>query len=394
MVRRFYKITPITGVHIGTGEELSPLDYKIVIDDTGSKQVYWKFSGDKIIQRLTETGNEKAMEDFNSACEDKTLIKLYDFFRDNCAVEDVDYSCEITNGLHLNTGKVLPMYHTEGKPNPVIPGSSIKGAIRTALLNSYLNDLSKEEVYQFMLNDFENEKKSKNKFDKFEEKMQTKLLNFKEDNKPKDAKKDPFRAISISDCSFEAEGAQLVGGLDLVPYRQKGSLKPKKDSQIQAEILKGKLLDGNATSEICISINNNLQETPFPPKKPFFQKTPFPQKTEKYIIKKIEFDDIRKCCNYFYWREFLKEYNEFYREINDKTGNLIIELKKKLEEAVNSKDSFIIRVGRWSQIEFVTFEKKFRQPIINNGRQGSKRRLFDYNGKYAPLGWCILTLKE
>jgi CRISPR-associated protein Csm5 len=407
MEKRTYKITPITGVHIGTGEELSPLDYKIVIDDIGSKQVYRKFSGDKILQRLTETGNEKAMEDFKNASEN--MAGLIKFFRDNCANEDVDYSCEVTGGLHLDTGRVLPMYYTyntEGKPNPVIPGSSIKGAIRTALLNSYLNDLSKEEVYQSMLNSFKEVKnssnKSKNKFDKFEERMQTKLLDFKDkdEKKPKDAKKDPLRAISISDCSFEAEGAQLIGGLDLVPFRQKGSLKPKEDSRIQAEVLRGKLLDGNAVSEICISINNELQKTPFPPeknfhqKKPFQQKPLFPPKTEEYIMKKITFDDIRNRCNYFFMREFLEEYKKFYKEINDETGKLIVELKKKLEEAVNSKDSFIIRVGRWSQIEFVTFEKKFRQPLINKGRQGSKRRLFDYYGKYAPLGWCILTVKE
>jgi CRISPR-associated protein Csm5 len=45
-------LTPLTGVHIGNGEELTPLDYKIA-KKVGSldfkKEMYWKFSSDRIL---------------------------------------------------------------------------------------------------------------------------------------------------------------------------------------------------------------------------------------------------------------------------------------------------------------------------------------------------------
>jgi len=143
-------------------------------------------------------------------------------------------------------------------------------------------------------------------------------------------------------------------------------------------------LDGNAVSEICISINNELQKMRFPPVKGVQQKG----------IKKITIDDIHNSCNYFFMREFQNETTAFYNNINDDTRKLISGLETKFKEAKNSENQFIIRVGGWSQIEFVTFEKRFRHPFLNGGRKGEYRRLFDYCGQYVPLGWCILTKKE
>jgi CRISPR-associated protein Csm5 len=392
MAKRFYTITPVTGVHIGTGEELSPLDYKIaskIGDVDFNKPVYWKFSSDRILQRLCN--DEKAMSDFERASVKGNMKELYKFFQDNCTnIKDTDYPCEITKKFlkvynanldkdpHQNAAKVLQMYHNEGTPNPIISGSSIKGSVRTALLNMYLDDLP-EDVYQKIHEDFNYEKN----LDKFEDRMQKKLLGYK------DAKNDPLRAVSFSDCSFKAGGTQLVGGLDIVTFnKQAESLEPV-GAQIQAEVLRGELLEGKAASELCIGINDMLQNTPFS-----LQKDEQPKR-----IKKITFEDIHKSCNSFYWDEFQDEYNKFYKNISDGSEKLITVLRSKLEKAANTKGQFIIRVGRWSQVEFITFEENFRKPKtrVVKGKElsyGTTRTLFDYDGKYAPLGWCILTEKE
>jgi len=206
----------------------------------------------------------------------------------------------------------------------------------------------------------------------------------------KDGKNDPLRAVSFSDCLFKATDTQLVGGLNLVSFsEQTGSLEPI-GTQIQAEVLRGELLEGKAVSELCISINDMLQKTPFPS-----QREEPPKR-----IKTIAFDDIHKHCNDFYWTEFQNEYDTFYKDLYDGTEKLIAELKSKLEAAVKSEKQFIIRVGRWSQVEFVTFKDDFRKPFTKKDKYGKPlgyggtRTLFDYNGKYAPLGWCVLTAKE
>jgi len=401
MAKRFYTITPVTGVHIGTGEELSPLDYKIAskIENVDfKKQVYLKFSSDRILQRLYAEKKPKAVSDFESASVKGNMKELFKFFQDNCIyAKDTDYPCDITKSFlkkymenlekdpHRNAAKVLQMYHAEGMPNPVIPGSSVKGSVRTALLNRYLENLFKNEKqkYQKMLDDFEREKKiHNNKFVKFEEGMQKKLLDYK------DAKYDPLRAVLFSDCSFKAFDTQLVGGLDNVFSKQNEVLEPI-SVQIQAEVLKGELLGGKAESELCITINDKLQKTPFPTTKP---------EERPKSIKKITFEDIQKSCNDLYWKEFQNEYDAFYKNISDGSEKIITELKGRLEAAVKSEKQFIIRVGRWSQVEFVTFEDNFREPKtrVIKGKKlsyGKTRTLFDYDGKYAPMGWCILTVK-
>jgi len=370
MEKQYYTITPLTGVHIGTGVELGLLDYKI------ESEKYLKFSCDRILQRLL--GDEKAISDFENASKEENMEELYKFFRNNCASEDSDYSCEKTDGFQ-STGTVFQMYRSEGTSNPVIPGSSIKGSIRTALLNWYLKDVSGQNVFQ----EIHRKIKGDEKPGKYEKDMQTKLLSFE------DAKNDPLRAVSLCDCSFETDDTQLVGELYLVPAKQTGKLVPKR-LITQAEVLRGELLEGKAEAELCITINKKLQEMPFSLKK---EDQPKP-------MKKITFDDIHKSCNDFYWGEFQDEYNKFYKELYDGSEKLIIDLKDKLEAAVKTEGQFIIRVGRWSQVEFVTFEENFRKPLTKKDKYGKPlgyggtRTLFDYDGKYAPLGWCILTLKE
>jgi len=415
MDKRRYTITPVTGVHIGTGEELTPLEYQITSTIGGKKikPAYLKFSGERILQRLFRDDKEELskFELASAACGEGNILELYKFFHTKCDFNDLDYYCDFTKGFLetynailkgnpnqekdpkkkkdplKNAGIVLQMYRTEGTKNPVIPGSSIKGAIRTALLNNYLKKLPPEE-YRSKFAEFEDEQeeekiKKDDKFKKFENDLKNRLFEYT------DAKKDPLRAVLFSDCSFKADKTQLVGRLNNVTFdRQNKKLDPKK-MQIQAEVLRGGLFGGEAEAELCITINDKLQETPFS----------LQPEEKQECIKKIAFEDIHESCNNFYWKEFKNEYDTFYKDVDDGSEEFIFELFKKLQAAKDAKGQFIIRVGRWSQVEFVTFEKEFRKPKtrIVKGKElpyGTTRTLFDYNGKYAPMGWCILTEKE
>ncbi|MDR1836463.1 MAG: type III-A CRISPR-associated RAMP protein Csm5 [Treponema sp.] len=400
MVRKVYTLTPLTGIHIGTGEELTFLDYKIASLGDSKEKKYIKFSNDRILQRLWE--DEQKRTAFERASVNGNMKELQKFFQNNCTcADDIDYICEITGEFlktyndnwdkdpYQNAAKVLQMYRSQGTPpRPVIPGSSLKGSIRTALLNIYLEDLYDlfPRDYENLLKYFKQEKyivkenkdfKQEKNFVKENNMLQQKLLDYR------DAKDDPLRAVSIPDCPFKARGTQLVGGLKLVPL----SLDPL-ETQIQAEVIKGELLGGNAPSELCISIDDKLQKTPFS----------LHWKDSLKCLKTITFDDIRKSCNDFYWGEFKEEYKKFYINASGGTKELIDKLEDRLEEAI-TKGQFIIRVGRWSQVEFVTFEENFRKPEtrVVRGKQlesGTTRTLFDYDGKYVPMGWCVLSEKE
>jgi CRISPR-associated protein Csm5 len=348
-------------------------------------------------------------ESANAACREGNILELYKFFHGNCVFEDLVYTIAYTNGFEetynaimkgkqtlegdpgqkeeagkekdssKNAGSVLEMYRTEGTPYPVIPGSSIKGAIRTALMNHFLKKLPPEDreskLEELKEQKEKEERKEGDKFKKFEKDMKEKLFDYE------DAKRDPLRAVLFSDCSFKAVKTQLVGKLDNVTSDSKeGKLKPK-GMQIQAEVLRGTLLDGQAEAELCITINKELQKTPFSLK----------QEEEKKCIKEITFDDIHKSCNNFYWKEFEDEYDKFYVNINNESKDIIRKLNRKLMIASKTEGQFILRMGRWSQFEFVTFDEKFR--VAKEDKEPT-RTLFNYNGIYAPMGWCILEEKK
>ena len=396
MDQKRYTLTPLTAVHIGTGEEVTPLDYKLankIGDLDFKKPMYVKFSSDRILKRLIEEGREKDLTDFERASVKGNMKDLQEFFQNHCiSIGDTDYPCDITAGFLKtynanlnkdplkNAAKVLQMYHIEGTPRPFIPGSSIKGSIRTALLNNYLDNLSNQD-YQLLQRNFKQEKFPEN----YEKKLQKELLEYR------DTKDDPFRTILIPDCPFKATGTQLVGGLKIVSFNKTAEELESVGTQIQAEVLKGVLLGGkNVVSELQMSINVDLQKIAFSVR----------QKVDtSKCIKTISFNDIITACNHFYWDEFLEEYNKFYKSVSDGTTDIIEKLKKELEQAVNTKGQCIIRIGRWSQVEFVTFETNFRSPKTPKikGKQmgfGTTRTLLDYNGNYVPMGWCVIKEQQ
>jgi CRISPR-associated protein Csm5 len=277
------------------------------------------------------------------------------------------------------------MYRTEGTPQPVIPGTSIKGSIRTALLNYYLEKLP-DEKYTRLRDNFKDERN----LEKAEGIIQKELLDY---NNERD---DPLRTVLLSDSFFKATGTQLVGGLKIVKFDEHTETLETIGTQIHAEVLKGELLGGKASSELTITIDTDLQAAPFPAPNRHHERPQTPKR-----IKTISFQDICCACNSFYWSEFQDEFENYhYRDLYDGSEAIIVELKKRLEEAIKSEGQFVIRVGRWSQVEFVTFKDNLRKPKTKKDRRGNPlpwgttRTLFDYNGKFVPMGWCVLSLKR
>jgi CRISPR-associated protein Csm5 len=352
MAKQHYTLTviPLTGVHIGTGDEITPLDYKIAEAKSGTKR-YFRFSYERILNRLIkEHHNLSAFEEASVA---GNMQELQAFFQKSCtASTDFDYSCDVTKNFRAaynkhkdpyeNAAKVFPMYHSENSARPVIPGSSLKGSIRTALLNWRLEDMRKRAPDEYNnLKHIVNPKKD-------EQMIQHALFKY---NDPKD---DPLRCVSISDCVFSATGTQLVGLLKNISAMSDGTLSVLDKLQIQAEVIKGRLLGGAASAKTNLTVDADLQNT-------------------RQISLPITAQTILTACNYFYMREFAAEYDFFYQDACDSAQpeiTAIEKLKDLLESASKKPNQCVIRVGRWSQVKFVTFEEQFRQPKTSKNKFG------------------------
>jgi CRISPR-associated protein Csm5 len=378
MEKERYKLTvePITCVHIGTGEELNPLDYLLSENEKTGRTLYVVYDTDSILRRIAADKQKTAQ--FESISSNMaSLVKF--FHREFKADQDLKYTCSVTrefdnnydalsNRDPLENGRfVQQMYRPAGSRYPVIPGSSIKGSVRTAVLNSLLDNYGRTAELRTFKDD----------------KIQKTLL-----NNYKDAKQDPFRSVEIGDCEFETKGCQLVGAIKNVKYdRMKEEVVEHNTSIVQAEVIRGKLtykqnpkdVSGNA----LVRINSALASEVF---------------NGNGVTKKISVDEIIKSCNEFYLAQFKNEYDKFYKDSYSSNAESITELYKELKAIAGSEsNTFILRVGRWSQVEFVTYEHELRNPKTpkKNGKimpYGTTRWVFNNDGQYLPLGWCKCTL--
>lgn len=380
------KIEPLTAVHIGTGEKCTPLDYKITskIGNTDlKKNMYLKFSSDKILNRLIESKNQEKVKQFDVASVKGNMKELQSFFQENLTdFSDIDYPCEITSDFLKiyqknrekdpldNALEVWQIYRPEGKKTPVIPGSSIKGAIRTAVLNSILYNIS-DENYNDLKEKFSEEKNKKN----FDSVLQKELL-----GKYSDAKNDPFRSIRFSDCTFPAKDSQIVVSLSNITVDKRAQSFASNEMMILAEAIKGRFMESTLSTDGLVEINSDL----------------FSKKQTSY---NITMKDIIKSCNEFFSIQFDNEYDKFYANSYDDSCNFINKLKKEIDSICKTENSFVVRLGRWSQVEFVTFGSDFRTPKtpVRKGKvipHGTSRTVLNYNGQYLPMGWCKCTVEH
>jgi CRISPR-associated protein Csm5 len=394
MSKDYYTLTvePLTGVHIGTGQELTPLDY-LLKGTTGGKKIYIKYSSEKILDRLVKAKNEQAVAEFERISDSTDMKQMQTFFHKYCVVpDDMDYPCDVTDSFaalydrNKNSDpldvalQVCQMYRPAGAKQPVIPGSSLKGSIRTALLADAIIDFPQTAYDGFTDEIGKAAENRRNKLDRENAVIQQRALDYK------DAQNDPFRCIGLSDCVFPVKDTQLVGRLYNITAAQQTGEFNTRNMQIAAEIIRGQLLDGKAGAQAELFIDTGLQKSA--------------GKGGKQIRKTITAKDIVRCCNSFFGAAFEKEYDAFYKNATDR-ADVITELRQILKSVVQSDNTvFIVRVGRWSQVEYVTFEDNLRHPVTRNDKMGkplpwgTTRTVFDYNNEYIPLGWCKCTLQK
>lgn len=389
------KIEPLTAVHIGTGNELLPTDYTVVpVPNNPAVKKYVKFSSNKIIDKILSGGSSQQKSELQKVCDSNDINQLAKFFNkyffmgidyDANITRDFNsvYSKKINQGLFENSLAVNEMLHHANKP--YIPGSSIKGAVRTAVLNQILlRDMSDKEYNELVSMADEKKQKDFKKSGNYEKQIQEKALSMLKVQKIDSAKLDPFRCVEISDCEFSAKN-QIVGKMRNAKIDKFKKELIFNDMQIIAEAICGKLTKKENCSEFELRINEDLQNVEL--------------QNGFCINMPIDLEKIISSCNFFFKSQFNEEYKKFYKEAYEGVEE-IFELKKIIDSIPeNSVNQFLIRVGRWSQVEFVTFEENFRNPKTPTKRgkvmpSGTSRTVFNYDGQYLPMGWCKCTVQE
>ncbi|MGR3220092.1 MAG: type III-A CRISPR-associated RAMP protein Csm5 [Candidatus Anammoxibacter sp.] len=333
----------LSPLHIGTGDKIDPLHYIIKEDQ------FHKISLERFVADMSDIDRDK----FERLVEKGNLIKLRRYVSENIDLETGSiYSTSVSsNVLTIYKSKIgdiqnqlliNPFIRTQCGSTPFVPGSSIKGSIRTAIINTIAG----------------NSGLPKPKYPKDEYEFESKVLGCK------DAKNDPFRGIKISDAHLKNDST-IIREIKNVSRRNDGDLQSN-NIQIICEMTNSFITGTIVNFETDITFDDALFST-------------------NYLSKEITLEQVVKSCNSFYKDKLDDEHQKFFKNTEaDQYSTMIINNVK------TDNNSFILRLGRFSGVESVTIDNyRNPRPPGNKTTWGTTRNIAEM--KY-PMGWVRVTV--
>ncbi|HOK67471.1 MAG TPA: type III-A CRISPR-associated RAMP protein Csm5 [Anaerohalosphaeraceae bacterium] len=349
MKRYKMTLTILSPVHIGSGQDIDPTEYVV------KNGVFYRIDLARFLSEMPPS----LRAEFDRRVSDPNPFVIRDFIRNH--VDPEKYACfkadapafesEYKNSLS-NPNRQLEVSLFTRTPvtwRAYIPGSSIKGAIRTAVIS----ELAKS--------------KKPSKIDpKYFEKD---VLGYG------DARQDPFRCVKISDAMLP-DSPTFIDKTEIFKLKKTSGADPSKIQMFYEQCFS--MLDGeDIRAEGTLDIDDQL------PKKSIYDNRE--KKEIPAVSMKLDAYTILKACRAFYQPKMQQEHDKFYRSSPELEQN-----SQKLLELLNkcNDSEFPLRIGRFSHVECTTVDE-FREPYNSRGF-GNSRTL---SGGTMPMGWVKVRLE-
>jgi CRISPR-associated protein Csm5 len=363
--KKFLKMKLLTPVHISDGceVELTPTEY--LLSDDGQLH---RIDLAKVIGHLPED----SLSEINKYLVTENLHGLRNFIKslwqternilEDCleysmdAVDLADYYHTMENENTESRFIVVPFVRTGNKI--FIPGSSIKGAIRTAFITGLLKT---PIAYDLEI--------AKKEIDRQALKLEQDTLNYGYIDRYGKHKpniiKDPFKALKIADSSTTLNSSSVK---KVVIAMKDNSGQFQCTETIDMKIFAEFLMEGNE-----IDIEARLDTRYFG--------------NQRSIGKDISFELMRNFCKIFYDKVLKHEKDVFFRGFDETIGNSkISQLYDEFLKLNEHPSGFLLRVGKHIGRNSISFN------LINkNGIEPKSRKLIVKDGQYWPLGWVFVT---
>jgi CRISPR-associated protein Csm5 len=383
-----YEISVVSPVHIGSGNEYGLMDFVVLEGRISYINI------DKVFDELKNKGTDalilyEAIEQYGRNFNLGLFLKNQGIDVDN--VTNYNLRCkevpQNTRGFIKNAFTI-----------PLIPGSSIKGAIRTAVAWYLLKDRKNEveDILNRILREIDeirdrNEKMKKIRW--WERRIGHELENLIFYGKEKDPKFDIFKSMIVTDASFESVDQLSIGKCKVLSTTGDNMMMPK-PYDIFLEVLeppvKSKIMEISLNTYFLEKKNQNLG----------------------YNTNHITFlKEFPKACNEFskaiieYELTFFEHYNlSTLKNYYENLFNMI----------PNTDDEFLLRVGHgigWLSTTLGLLLKenegllrKLRKTFYLGRRRyepyflpeypKSRKIIFDDNNPTYPMGWIKLKKHE
>ncbi len=366
MPRYRMNLTMLSPVHVGTGEEIEPTEYVVCERD---KYIY--FHAVDFPRFLADLDDHRRAE-FNQAVDMGGTVYLRKFVNKYMdarrhvrwtANANAELLKAYREGLNSDTCQLLvnPMTRTPAGGLAYLPGSSIKGALRTAWVSRMAAQYrGRENLDRIHERDFESE-----------------VLGYRVQAGPRvrsEIRADPFRALHVGDALL-CERSNTVDPVRICRRVERTGLPDPGGIQMYYDTTYSLLDDETITAVGRLTIDERLARTPVrdDPRWPF----------EHCVSGPIDGAELLKACNAFYRPKLEAEYQDFLAGHRDREslGLRLLEMAKAI-----GQNEALIRLGRFSHFECVTVDRYRRQP-----RRGSGNTRSLCNGQ-MPLGWVKLRL--
>ncbi|MDL1970755.1 MAG: type III-A CRISPR-associated RAMP protein Csm5 [Candidatus Desulfofervidaceae bacterium] len=355
------KLTVLTPVHIGTGDEYLPTEYVI---KGGYLHVLNK---DNFMSYLIKS---KQYDRFLALCSISAPSGIFqirkfifDHFQEDFSVYKVkvsraveeNYRKNLTNYAQINDRVISQLAIEKLTRNTLnneiyVPGSSLKGSLRTAILNYLIRD-KQEQIKQCILKKKQQQKKIPDSLI-LEQCILQKRTAY-------DTSSDPFRAMKLSDLKLEKGKAfiEIARNIKSVKYQKGGRGIPVKlECIVPGSVFRGVMV---------------------------INKTAFEEKYRQIAGIKVSLnkDIIIKACCYHYQNVWEEEKSKF--GITPETTTNFNFWAPLVEKLSNSPNAFFIKLGKHSGGVAVTI-KHFRKVDPST----------TWMINQVPMGWCLVELQE
>jgi CRISPR-associated protein Csm5 len=388
-------------LHIGDGGELIPFEY---IKEDNKIKIY---PFDYFIDKLFETYKEPKdllpkLIELKEAAKNGLKENLKDYF--DKAKISVSPKYEIITKVEILRGSNIKTF-IKNLEGPYIPGSEIKGVLRTVFLygilkkddktkKKFLEELSNIKPKIEKLETIHDNDEKRRKKQEVEESISKLIENLEREifrANQEDAQYDLFKAVTVSD-SFSISCNNLY--IDAIRV-----LNSSRDLRSYSEILKEGLrikLDGFIDEKIALEGLNKL--------------TIFNEKFKNQNIEKVTWQFLKESAIDFYLSLIEKEKNYVKNKINDQElKNSLLRQLEKLEiyikEAKKSSKILIpLRIGQhqgYLSITIMQLVKEERPDLFDaifkvsapqvRYELNKTRKVVESEGKF--LGWCFLYVK-
>lgn len=370
---RNYKLylTPLSPIHMGCGEDFEPTNY--VIDNN----VLYGFDIGTLAPILTNEERAKLLNITNTKRD--TLLQLQRFFIEkkeqltNIATYYSEVSPELANEVLSKIGKTVQREDNDKKvfnsliiernsylpfsSQPYIPGSGVKGAIVTSVLNSYVNNgdrhLKDNEIKNKYVGTFDNSL---------------------------------FSLFKISDF---VPGQDSVGSYVYYVVNRK---------KVKAE--KGEAKGVDCRRE-CIQLG---QYRAFKAELAFWDN----DKSHEGKIRKLSLIDICEKINQFYLKQLINEIKLLTDRqlLNLSWRTTVIQLLKTIAPQIDSGKILLVRIGRNTGAESKSYREANLAEIKINLGKGKQERKSEattiwlagkntekHNKNLLPLGWALIEIE-